>query len=150
LCRRLTGGSCSRRRAGRASGPSSAPPAASGDPPGGVHVAGRPPFRERRSARRSTGSDRSAGAVLLTLVGVGVVLSGKPVRRPLRLCARSEWAPAFRFDSHRVFYGPSQLHGSEVDSRLARGRNAGPGRAGAAGRAIGGTEHVARGYGHGR
>ncbi|HLZ25999.1 MAG TPA: UDP-N-acetylglucosamine 1-carboxyvinyltransferase [Chloroflexota bacterium] len=123
--------------------------------PGGVRVAGRPPFREHRvSTAIYPGFPTDLQAPFsLALVGADGVSTIKENlyedRFDYALALQQMGASIHVFDAHTaVFYGPSLLHGSEVGiPDLRAGATLVLAALAATGESrILGTEHVARGY----
>jgi UDP-N-acetylglucosamine 1-carboxyvinyltransferase len=123
--------------------------------PGGVRVGGRPPFREHRVITEiypGFPTDLQA-PFSLALVGADGVSTIKENlyedRFDYALALQRMGASIHVFDAHTaVFYGPSQLHGTEVEiADLRAGATLVLAALAADGQSrIVGTEHVARGY----
>jgi len=123
--------------------------------PGGIRVAGRPPFREHRVSTAiypGFPTDLQAPFSLALVVADGVSTIKENLyedRFDYALALQQMGASIHVFDPHTaVFYGPSQLHGSQVEiSDLRAGATLVLAALAATGESrIVGTEHVARGY----
>jgi UDP-N-acetylglucosamine 1-carboxyvinyltransferase len=123
--------------------------------PGGVRVAGRPPFREHRVSTAiypgfPTDLQAPFSLALVEADGVSTIKENLYEDRfDYALALQQMGASIHVFDPHTaVFYGPSQLHGSQVEiSDLRAGATLVLAALAASGESrIVGTEHVARGY----
>jgi UDP-N-acetylglucosamine 1-carboxyvinyltransferase len=123
--------------------------------PGGVRVAGRPPFREHRVSTEiypgfPTDLQAPFSLALVSADGVSTIKENLYEDRfDYALALQQMGASIHVFDSHTaVFYGPSQLHGSQVEiPDLRAGATLVLAALAANGESrIVGTEHVARGY----
>jgi UDP-N-acetylglucosamine 1-carboxyvinyltransferase len=123
--------------------------------PGGVRVAGHPPFREHRVSTAiypGFPTDLQAPFSLALVVAEGVSTIKENLyedRFDYALALQQMGASIHVFDSHTaVFHGPSQLHGSQVEiPDLRAGATLVLAALAATGESrILGTEHVARGY----
>ncbi|MGI9147154.1 MAG: UDP-N-acetylglucosamine 1-carboxyvinyltransferase [Chloroflexota bacterium] len=123
--------------------------------PGGVRVAGRPPFREHRVSTAiypGFPTDLQAPFSLALVEADGVSTIKETLyedRFDYAVALQQMGASIHVFDPHTaVFYGPSQLHGSQVEiSDLRAGATLVLAALAANGESrIVGTEHVARGY----
>jgi UDP-N-acetylglucosamine 1-carboxyvinyltransferase len=123
--------------------------------PGGVRVSGRPPFREHRVSTAiypgfPTDLQAPFSLALVEADGVSTIKENLYEDRfDYALALQQMGASIHVFDSHTaVFYGPSQLHGSEVEiPDLRAGATLVLAALAANGESrILGTEHVARGY----
>jgi UDP-N-acetylglucosamine 1-carboxyvinyltransferase len=122
---------------------------------GGVRVGGRPPFREHRISTEiypGFPTDLQAPFALALVEAEGVSTIKENLyedRFDYTLALQRMGASIHVFDAHTaVFYGPSQLHGSDVEiPDLRAGATLVLAALAADGESrIAGTEHVARGY----